>query len=522
MDPFFTFVEKHADYRKLVQAVQRVLELVNQAVDTPASCVDQESVFNREVSPDLDANAGLAVAQYASSSVGIGHQEQDKFSPSVRAILNNFGNGSTTSEEEEYGSDEDEDDGIQIESSTAVNVTSSASVRHRIAKSSTEEPAKPVKVDSVFEIYKDVWGDRTCDVDPSGHPPDWEKGYCCNWLRYKDFNRDKTKAWAHSILGCSSCILRCHMWSEDNTIYAKERGAFLLFCKDLIVANICLHLTGMETRGINGRELYDIHLKELDSEPYATYFNEVNDYFFTHHLMRHYDDTLKVMKKTYYKDRALTNALPYINGKHNKKVNWPAYQSKLCNVKPDGSQRGGKHLGCTFDDPDENNLKTIKAMKAETPMPNFLYFYQRETLLTLGYGWHLAHFPYDDDDGDEPEIYNGITNEGNENDEVKDSFFSRKNVATKSSSTSTKSSLVQKPKKSGTSSKRKIAKSSLEPNSIDRREKAETDRQLELIPKEVKGDFNKVGFALFEGKYLPAIQISPFEISQFPIRNEGK
>jgi len=47
------------------------------------------------------------------------------------------------------------------------------------------------------------------------------------------------------------------------------------------------------------------------------------------------------------------------------------------------------------------------------------------------------------------------------------------------------------------------------------------DIQLEAIPKEVKADFNKVGFALSEGKYLPVIQISPSEIvSQCPIRNQ--
>jgi len=96
----FTFVDKkHADYRKLEQAVQRVLELVHQAVETPASYVDQESLFNREV------------------NAGIGHQEQDKISSSVRAILNEVGNGTTPAEEEE------EDNGIQIESSTAVNAT---------------------------------------------------------------------------------------------------------------------------------------------------------------------------------------------------------------------------------------------------------------------------------------------------------------------------------------------------------------------------------------------------------------
>jgi len=433
MDSLFIFVDKkHADYRKLDQAVQRVLKLVHQAVETPASYVDQESLFNREISPELDVNAGLAVAQYASSSVGIGHQEQGKISPSSRAILNDFRNCNTPAEEEE------EDNGIQIESSTAVNATSSVSAKHKIAKSSTEELAKPVKVDSVFEVYKDVWGDRTYDVDPSDHPPDWEKGYCCNWLRYKYFDPDKTKAWAHSILWCSSCILR-HMWSEEFTISAKERGNFLLFCKDLIVADICLHLTGTETRGVNGRELYEIHLKELDSEPYATYFNEVNDYFFTHHLKRYYDNTMKVMKIKYSKDfatRALKDIIPYINGKHNKKVNWPAYRRKLCNVKPDGSEHA-KHIGCTFDDPDENTLKIIKALKAETPYPRFLYFSQRQTLQRLGYGWHLDQVP-DDDDGDEPEIYNGITNEGNENDEVKESLH---RAATKSSSTSANSKM---------------------------------------------------------------------------------
>ena len=72
MDPLFTFVDrKHADYRKLEQAVQRVLELVHQAVGSPASSVDQESLFKREVSPDLDVNAGLAVAQHASYTFGI-------------------------------------------------------------------------------------------------------------------------------------------------------------------------------------------------------------------------------------------------------------------------------------------------------------------------------------------------------------------------------------------------------------------------------------------------------------------
>ena len=105
MDSLFTKVDKkHADYRKLVEAVQRVMELINQAVASPASSDDQESIFNREVSPDLDVNAG------------IGHQEQDKISPSVRDILSDFGNGNTAAEEEE-------DDGIQIESSTAANAT---------------------------------------------------------------------------------------------------------------------------------------------------------------------------------------------------------------------------------------------------------------------------------------------------------------------------------------------------------------------------------------------------------------
>jgi hypothetical protein len=123
MDPLFTFVDrKHADYRKLEQAVQRVLELVHQAVGSPASSVDQESLFNREVSPDLDVNARLAVAQYASSTIGSGHQEQDKISSSARATLNDIGNGNTLAEEEgDDGSDEDEDDGIQIESSIAAN-----------------------------------------------------------------------------------------------------------------------------------------------------------------------------------------------------------------------------------------------------------------------------------------------------------------------------------------------------------------------------------------------------------------
>ena len=112
----------------------------------------------------------------------------------------------------------------------------------------------------------------------------------------------------------------------------------------------------------------------------------------------------------------------------------------------------------------------------------------------------------------------------------------KKKIAKKSPSASAKHRIgrsllvVQKTKKP---SKHKIAKSSPEPNpkksdagekkisnAIDRREKADIDLQLELIPKEVKADFNKVGFALFEGKYLPAIQISPFEISQCPIRSE--
>jgi hypothetical protein len=47
---------------------------------------------------------------------------------------------------------------------------------------------------------------------------------------------------------------------------------------------------------------------------------------------------------------------------------------------------------------------------------------------------------------------------------VKESFHRRKKVANKSSSTSIKSSLVKKPKKSGTSSRLKIAKPSLESN----------------------------------------------------------
>jgi len=234
IEPLFKFVDKkHVDYRKLVQVVHSVLELVHQAVGSPASSFDKGSLFNREVSPDLDINVGLAVAQYAYSSVGIGHQEQDKISPSVRAISNNFGNGNTPAEEED-GSDEDEDDGIRIESSTPVNPTlfSSASAKHKIAKSSTEGPAKAVKVDSVFEVYKDVWGDRTYDVDPPGRPPDWEKGYCCNWLRYEHFNQDKTKAWAHSILWCSSWILHRHMWSQEFTISA-----------------ICRHLPSLDWHG---------------------------------------------------------------------------------------------------------------------------------------------------------------------------------------------------------------------------------------------------------------------------------
>lgn len=126
MDQFYTLVDKnHADYRKLGQAVQRMLELVNQAVGSPDTSVDQESIFNREVSPDLDVNAGLAVAQYASSSVGIGQQKPDKISPSVRAILSDFGTSKSPAEEyeEEDGSDEDDDDGILIESSTSVNAT---------------------------------------------------------------------------------------------------------------------------------------------------------------------------------------------------------------------------------------------------------------------------------------------------------------------------------------------------------------------------------------------------------------
>jgi len=108
-----------------------------------------------------------------------------------------------------------------------------------------------------------------------------------------------------------------------------------------------------------------------------------------------------------------------------------------------------------------------------------------------------------------------------------------KQVAKKSSSTSAKSSLVHKPKKSGTSSRRKIAKSSLEPipkksdageneisSAIDCKENADMDLQLQLIPPEVKDDFHKIGFALFQGKSRIAILISPFEISQHPIRNE--
>ena len=46
-------------------------EIIHQAIDSPAIPVDQESLFNRKVSPDLDVNAGLAVAQHASYTFGI-------------------------------------------------------------------------------------------------------------------------------------------------------------------------------------------------------------------------------------------------------------------------------------------------------------------------------------------------------------------------------------------------------------------------------------------------------------------
>lgn len=152
-----------------------------------------------------------------------------------------------------------------------------------------------------------------------------------------------------------------------------------------------------------GREIYDTHCKWISEEPlYKSYFEELSLYFYTEYLKITYnsvkvkvnaqsvvDDKMKQLKRRQIK--SITSVLPNIDKEFAKKngqtkiINLTnRYRRLVCHCGNDNG-RVRDHIGCTFPDPEPKHAETIVALKKHTN--HFLYYYQRDTLSALGYGF---------------------------------------------------------------------------------------------------------------------------------------